>query len=152
MLDVATADAIAARVNCYGIGEWMKALFHQLDENVPESLANERVTVEMPRHGLSLVLYRRDAIGGPNGIVLDRAQFDGRPCSLPFALDATTTTPAIARTKLSTDTVRSGQRTSYFLDDGRVVELTFQPNDRGITRVLVARLGPAMLWTDSVSP
>ena len=140
--DAATADAIAARVNTYGIDAWLEDLLHRFGERVPQGPAGERMTVDLPRTGLSLVLYRRDTTGGPDVIVLDRAQFDGRLCPLPFGLDAATTTQAIARTKLSTDTVSSGERTSYFLNDGRVVELTFQPS-RGITRLLVARLGPA---------
>ena len=50
MIDAATADAIASRVNCYGIGAWLAGLLGSLSAALPAGLvvARARVPVDLP--------------------------------------------------------------------------------------------------------
>ena len=151
MIDTATADAIAHRVNCYGIGAWLIALLRSLGAALPSGLAvvRARVPLELPQHGLRFTLYAREGAGQPDwadGLVLERAEFRAGRASLPFGLDVQAETFASAGARLSTDTAGGSARASYFLPDGRVVELTFKPGGAGLASVLVARLGSEMRW------
>jgi hypothetical protein len=146
-LDAQDADDLAARINRYGFGDWLKTLLARLGQpTLPDGLAiaRQRVEVAAPRLGLTLTLYRRpDAMGPtlPDGIVLERARFAASPSALPYALDARRETPASAATKLGANHTGPGNRISYFLADAKIVELSFADSGEGLQSVLLARLG-----------
>lgn len=146
MIDAATADEIAGKTNRFGIGPWLLALIGRLGAGVPNGLAiaRDRVPIDSPSQGLSLIVYRRAEPGSPNwsdALVMERASFEADVAALPFGLDPMAETATSARGKLSSDTAGSGDRVSYFMPDARVVELTFKAGGVGLQSVLVARLG-----------
>ncbi len=146
IVDRALAAEIAVRINRYGIGPWLLALLDQLGLPVPDGLAapRTRVTLTHDRAGLELVLYRREKTGVPgwaDALVLERARLTPPQAALPYRLDEFAETFATAQTKLSINHTGPGTRVSYFLDEARVVELTFVPGGSGLTSVLLAALG-----------
>ena len=151
-INQADADAIADRVNCFGIGAWLLALLAQLGAQPPGALAapRTRVPLSLPQAGLSLQLFRRNGPGGVDWaeeIVLERVTFAAARSALPFNLDSQTETPASARAKLSANMTGPGARMGYVLDDARIVELTFLPSSLGLHSVVVARLGSELDYT-----
>ena len=140
------ANSISDRINCYCIGPWLTSVLEQLGGNLPDGLAipRNRVQLSIPAHGLRLTFFRRAERSGDDwteSVVLDQAVFSPANAKLPFDLDPTSETLASSRVKLSNDMVGNNERTSFFLTDARVVELTFCEGGTGIVQVLVARLG-----------
>ena len=170
MNDKMLADALCTRINCYSLGAWLAELAHHLD--VPLSallpvppLPRHEFTV--PRRGLHLVFAHPHAghvdVGDPERWELTEAKFfflPGEPGvwrdAAPFALDPGTETPASAKQKLSDETsglssraiAQGDRRMSYFLDDARVVELTFRAGMVGLERIHIVRLGSAQDYAD----
>jgi len=158
------ADAIASRVNNYGIGEWLPALGEWLgfsdDRWLPRSREEGRLRVPAPRRGLQLQLYMLEA-DKANGtrkkgdrIVLEEAVFNGeliaiepRNGAFSFGLDAQNDTPDSVAQKIGHyDIVGNNTERSYFLEDARVVGVTFNRHLHGIHKVQVVRLGEAQLF------
>jgi hypothetical protein len=166
------ADEIAQRVNCYGLVRWAGELAQTLGI-APALLIPvrpvEKHIPELRDMGLELVFGYRGELGGiadPERWLLRQVRFHVQAHAaygawrqrLPFSLDARNETPASAEGKLGTD--RSGgspreiahgdTRITYFLPDGRAVELHFAAGMRGLERVGVSRLGKAMPESDCV--
>lgn len=166
----AWAQEIAERINCHGIGAWLAELAHGLDVPLPALLPEPPLTQHassVPSRGLHLVLTHPHAghvdVGDPERWELTEATFFFLPGeagvwrdALPFNLDAQTETPASAQAKLGDDTsglspralVQGDRRMSYFLDDARVVELTFRADMVGLERLHIVRLGSAQDYAD----
>jgi len=158
----AWANAIAERVNCYGIGLWLPTLQAWLGVEPEAWLSDQASTpLDIVASARGVVLRMRPlpsltttpAPFRNQHWVLEDALFDGaaareRPsvCALPFGLDPVAETPASARLKLHTDDIVVGkgeakQRMSFFLDDARIVELSFGQDMTGIEQLRVVRLG-----------
>ena len=147
---------IADRINRYGIADWLRLLAASLGKNFHDLIPIAPVArheIELPEWGLTLILSHPHAghidAGAPDRWVLESARFNPLAAALPFELDARNETPDSAKAKLSDDTVAGNiiagdARISYFLDDARVVELTFASGLKGLTSVQVVRLGGAM--------
>lgn len=165
------AQQIADRINRYGIGRWLAALAENLDVSF-SALAPEcpsaKYTFTAPRKGLQIVLTHPHAdhvdIGDPERWQLTAAKFyllKGEfgvwNNTLPFDLNSESETPNSAKNKLSNDTsgfafqtiARGDRRISYFLDDARVVELTFRFGMVGLECVHVVRLGSAQFYDEA---
>ena len=162
------ADAIAARVNTFGLGLWFKDLEGWLGLDgqtwLPQSVDDGHLDLPVPLRGLQLRLYALDTYTRApepfrmHHIVLERAHFDARAaaerpqtCALPFGLDPRLTTPDSAEATLKPNEVATGRSdagpsVSYFLDDHRVVGVDFLPGSQGIETVTVVRLGRAEPW------
>lgn len=158
------ADAIAARVNTFGIGLWLLDvgvwLGYEGRSWLPQCPAETPQNIDGRPRGLALRLRPLPtfiALPQPfrlNHIVLEAAVFGGQSarehpamCALPFGLDPAKETPDSAAHRFGVspcasdgdnpDTVR------YVLDDGREVEVIFQPSfHSGIKGVWVRRPGP----------
>lgn len=156
------SQEIADRINCHGIASWLRQLAAALDKSfhdlVPIAPA-ARHEIDISEWGITLTLSHPHAghveIGDPNRWVLESARFHPL-AALPFDLDARNETPDSAKAKLSDDTVAGNStagdlRISYFLDDARVVELTFVPGMKGLANVLVVRLGTGMEYPNAES-
>lgn len=151
---------IADRINCRGIAGWLRLFAAALGKNfhdlVPIAPA-ARHEIDIPEWGLTLVLSHPHAghvdAGDPDRWVLESARFHPPAAALPFGLDALNETPDSAKAKLSDDIVvgdstAGDRRVSCFLDDARVVELSFAPGLKGLTGVQVVRLGAGMEYVD----
>ena len=158
MNDADWSNTIATRVNCYGVADWLRLLAGWLEVNphrlIPVNPAS-KLTVEVPDRGLQLLLRHPHAglalVADPDRWVLEQAIFRPPDATLPFGLDAKTETPDSAQAKLSDEVIGPAlgdSRASYFLDDGRVVELTFGENLIGVTRVWIVRLGQEVSYAD----
>lgn len=151
------ADAICARIGHRDIDQWFKKLavcypqFHS--EFFPEKIESEFVT-NIPHAGLTLTFFHPHAVyadtGDANRWVFRQVDFFFSPshksawtAPAPFNLNTETETPESAILKLSDDTtaLNDDLRQSYFLDDGRVVCITWRTELAGIKEISVVKLG-----------
>jgi len=156
------ADALAQRAGTDGLIKWLPELARWLgDVSFSSWLSiNEnggRITVTSRARGMAFTLtptsgyYLVTPQIRASLLVLDNVVFDARriaelsgQSALPFGLfiqgeTAQTAAKKIGTTDTTEGTGAAGERISYFLDDLRVVELTFSEDSR-ISRVLVTRL------------
>jgi len=152
------SDDMVERAGTFGHGEWMSGFLNWIDENGGTLQPQEGkglMLVTMPALGLSCTVKPLEAYTKaspeeqPMFLVLDNITFDtkklleaGEP--LPFGLNYEGETVQSAMQKLKTDDttehLATGDgRISFFLDDARVVELTFSEDGR-IINILVSRL------------
>ena len=158
------ADAIAARVNTFGIGPWLLDVGVWLGYEgrawLPQSLAEAPKNIDGRPRGVMLQLRTLPtfaALPPPfrfNHIVLEAAVFGGQSarahpamCALPFGLDPAKETPDSAARKFGVSPRASNRddpdAMCYALDDGHEVEVIFQPSlHSGIKGVWVRRPGP----------
>jgi len=155
-------DALAQRAGTYGLIQWLPELAQWLgDVNLADWLSISEdggpITVESRAKGITFTLTPMSGyyIVTPqiraSLLVLDNIVFDvcriaelAPQSELPFGLSLQGETVQAAAHKIgTTDTTAgtgaAGERISYFLDDLRVVEITFAENLR-ISRVLVTRM------------
>lgn len=166
------ADAICDRINCYGLSGWLADLqtwMQAPDERWLPSNANDPLDIASPVRGVTLRMRPLSTLNTTpppfrlQHWVLEHAIFNGAAarqraefCGLPFSLDSVREKPRDAGDKLKTKDVVVGtgtesetRRISYFLDDGRIVEITFGLDGEGIERVWVVRLGPELQYPGS---
>ena len=164
------ADAIAARVNTFGLGLWFKDLEIWLGLEgqpwLPQSVDEGHMDIPVPLRGLQLRLYARDTFAHApepfriHHIVLEHVYFNGamareRPheCALPFGLDPRAATHDSVLSMLRpVDSYTLGKRDApgigapgnvYLLEDDRVVGIDFSAAGQGIEYVQVVRRGEA---------
>ena len=156
------SNQIAERINCYGLADWLRQLAAWLN-TTPHGLIPvapvDRLEIDLPERGLHLIFNHphagNTAIADFDRWVLEQAIFYPS-AALPFGLDAQVETSASAQAKLGDDSaggsprnIAAGdRRISCFLDDARVVELSFGPQMTGLTRVWLVRLGRAQLFDE----
>ncbi len=156
-----SANAIADRVNCYAIGDWIDVVadWGGVPLAVPLDLGQEPVQVQLVRVGVSISLFRHadEALSESDQVVFHRVSFDPVRAVLPFGLNGNTTTPDTAKGILSNDFAggraadlkRGDTRISFFLpQDARAIELTFHPTMIGISACQVFRLGGEFPYRD----
>jgi len=152
------SDDMADRAGTFGHGEWMSGFLNWIHENGGALTPQEGkglMLVTMPALGLSCTVKPLEAYTNaspeeqPMFLVLDNITFDtkklleaGEP--LPFGLNYEGETVQSAMEKLKTDDTTEHMATgdgriSFFLDDARVVELTFS-EDGKIVQILISRL------------
>lgn len=149
-----SAETLADRVNCHGLGAWIAALGDHAGAvlRAPLGAGRERVAVPLVRLGVTVTLFRCEEPDLPEDdqVVFHRVAFDPSRGTLPFGLRAEAETMESAKLKLSPDTAggrtvdrrRGDTRVSYFLpQDARAVELTFGPEMVGLAACQVFRLG-----------
>lgn len=162
------SQQIADRINCYGISDWLRVLAGEMNM-LPHDLIPIQATTrhEVECNGLCLRFHHTHAghvtVADPQRWEMVEAKFSllqGERSAwqgvLPFNLDAEAETPESAKQKLSDETSpisssaipHSGWRMSYFLDDARVVELTFRVGMVGLDRIYIVRLGSAQDYTN----
>ncbi len=163
------ADAIAARVNAYGLGPWLVELgaWIGLDEApwLPQSPEDGHLDIPSPLRALQLRVYALDSFTRApkrfrlNHVVLERVAFNARmvaehpdTCALPFGLDPRTATAQaieaiLAPREVKPDPQRHAHRVCYTLDDGRVVGVDFARGGSGIEYVHVLRPAKPTPWT-----
>lgn len=147
-------NAIADRVNCCGMGDWLDALADHGGTVLRAPLGRGREMIDIPivKLGLTVTLFRHpdERLSEQDQVVMQQARFDAARAALPFGLDAHRITPAQARDILSYDTAgcrtadlkRNDTRMTFFLpEDARIVALTFNPSLVGITSCAILRLG-----------
>ena len=151
-------NAMARRINCYGMGAWLEQLLGWLGQGLPDAAAplRERIEIASGQCDIRITLYR-ERRSGPNPSwndwVLSQAQF-GPGADLPLGLKAPIDTPATVSAKLGPEGARGGAgapgkrglRISYFLPGGIVVGATYGPDEQGIASVVLLRLGAALDW------
>jgi len=156
--ELAWADDMALRANTYGHGAWMDGFLEWIEQNAESKhLEGSRiVAVNSPDFGFSCTLQPLEIYPNTSSevqsifTVLDNIVFYTKRLTeidepLPFGLNYEGETVETVKQKLGTDdtTEHMGMkdgRISFFLDDARVVELTFAENNR-IVQILVTRLG-----------
>lgn len=146
------ADAIYARINCFGLGDWLA----RCGLTLPVAVLPPGQRRDCAAPGLIVTLRAVVSSPGPadlrDALVLERAVFDGRG-AVPLGLDVTGQTRDSARAALSDDCVdgatAADRRVSYFMPGARVVELTFRPGYVGLERIALARLGAPLDWRRS---
>ncbi|GKX63164.1 hypothetical protein SOASR032_17330 [Pragia fontium] len=150
------AEAICIRVGCHNIYNWLLRL-EQLYELSPHTICPELLKkqhrVVLAQEGLTLTLSHPHVIYVPRGDkerwCLESAEFEfvqtnSWKTEAPFSLDIQSESLTSIQTKLSDDftDITDDLRQSYYLDDGRVVEVTWNDKlGKGIQRILVVRLG-----------
>lgn len=148
------------RINMHRLGPWLPAFFNWLGQGQPnpDTPPGERVVLVSRERGVTATVFRRGdrPAGGDvwSDWVLERVMMNATVQPVPFGLNLRAETPDSAVAKLSNDRVfgpivdpeQGGRQISYFLDDARVIELTFGPHDAGITRIFAARLGAEQEW------
>lgn len=163
MTQTITPDAICAHVGCYNISAWLGDLAAWLqvarEQLMPAPPQREHQFADAAR-GLYLTLRHphagHAAVGDPARWILTQARFVATPTpsgaggNLPFGLSAASETPATAQQKLgkhettplSARDIGGGDlRQSYFLADGRVLEITWKRGLTGIDAIVIVRLG-----------
>ena len=161
--DPGLSQQIADRINCYGISDWLRLLAGELNM-LPHDLIPIQATVrhEVECNGLCLRFHHPHAghvtVADPQRWEMAEAKFNLLPGergtwreALPYDLDPEAETPESAQQKLSDETSpisssaipRGDRRIAYFMDDARVVELTFRAGMVGLERVYIVRLGSA---------
>ena len=161
------ADALCQRINCRNIGAWLLELAATL-ELPPTALMPEqpvaRHDIVVPHRGLRLVLTHPhagdDDVGDPDRWLITEAQFalagqfDADWIgTLPFGLDSANETLETIVPKLGDEAdglseraVTAGdRRQSYFMDDGLVVEVIWKPEQKGLERIWIVRMGGELL-------
>ena len=143
------SDEIALRVWCVRSADWLRRLGAWLGRDPATFLPSAParfIEVPAPGKGLSLQLHYpfwdRTAEADPERWLISQADFEAGRAPLPFGLDPAGETLASARAKLSDDmeVFPQARGASYFLDDHRVVMLTFGDGDVGLSRVRMTRL------------
>lgn len=151
------ADAICARVGHRSIAQWFKKLaecYPQLHTgDLPKEIKSEYI-IHLFDVGMDLTFSHPHAIyadtGDANRWVFRQVDFFFSPshksagtAPAPFNLNAETETPESAILKLSDDTTELNDdlRQSYYLDDGRVVCITWRKELAGIKEISVVKLG-----------
>ncbi|MBR0565979.1 hypothetical protein J5J83_07610 [Azoarcus sp. L1K30] len=161
----AWAEALAQRVNCYGLGLWFRPLGQWLElppdlRWLPQSCADGPQQVPAAHRAVQLsVAPLRTFDAAPrrarhHHLVLDRLWFNGRmvrerpgTCALPFGLDAHAATPEQVAATLGASPLKQSEDTfDYALADGRSVIISFEPAQTGIARVALSRFGEPVLW------
>jgi hypothetical protein len=153
-------NAMARRINCYGMGAWLEQLLGWLGRGLPDAAAplQEKIEIGSAQRDIRITLYRIQQSGPRpswDDWVLSQAQF-GPGADLPLGLKASIDTPATVSAKLGPEGARGGAvapgkgglRISYFLPGGIVVGNTYGPDDEGITNVILLRLGAALDWNE----
>jgi hypothetical protein len=157
-------NAIARRINCFGMGDWLEQLLGWLGQGLPNAAAplQEKIEIASTQRDVRITLYRiQQSAASPSwdDWVLSQAQF-GPGADLPLGLKASIDTPATVQVKLGPEGARGsavapgkgGLRISYFLPGGIVVGNTYGPDDEGITSVILLRLGVALDWRTLPQP
>ncbi|KUZ85502.1 hypothetical protein WI40_33125 [Burkholderia ubonensis] len=160
------ANEIFARIGCFDIAAWLSELAETLAidrfELMPVPAVESKV-VTVSQQGLTLTLHHPHAgyveEGDPARWVLTNAEFnvaggnDGNWAgALPCGLDKHASTPESASAILGdatsgltpADIAAGDLRQTYFLNDGRVVEITWSRTLVGIERLHMAKLGVHM--------
>jgi len=150
-------DAIVARINCFGMGDWLAELFNWLEIPLPEISSESRntITMESVKREIKFRVYRvrESAVPSWDNWVLSVAMF-GKTGPLPLCLDRGKETPQSASARLlgqgtrsrNVDRVTGGHFVSYFLSNGTVVEIAFGKSDVGISGMQVIGLGAPSDW------
>jgi hypothetical protein len=151
-------NAMARRINCFGMGAWLEQLLGWLGRGMPNAAAplQEKIELASSQRDIRITLYRIQQSGPSpswDDWVLSQAQF-GPGADLPLALKASIDTPATVSAKLGPEGARGaavapgngGLRISYFLQGGIVVGNTHGPDEQGITSVILLRLGAPLDW------
>jgi len=157
----AWADAIAERVNLFGLGPWFAELSAWLGFDdllwLPESVDDEDVVVPVPGRALQLSLVATDSF--EHALEMHRAQHvfiedvifnarlmrSGLPgCALPFGLQVKNETPDSAVSRLADRGTFRCQRDPEcglvcFLSDHRIITLSFDASEQNIDYVHIAR-------------
>ena len=149
----AIADEAYARINCYGIGGWLDAVFLRLGLSLPPT-PQPWEQISSPRaSGLVITIYRQPNIvptpaTSRDAFVLSKVEGDAF-APTPRGLDATHETLRSAMAKLSpnieggspADIAAGDTRVSYFMPDGKVVGIRFNSSLIGFDQFVVVALG-----------
>lgn len=146
------ADDIVENINCFGVGRWLEGLTIKLGVELPgQTLRPGSFYTTKSARGLILTIGQTEQPVADDRDVfyLHRVQGDAS-APMPSGLNPTEETPATAMSKLSTDTVggeETDRRVSFFVNEGRVIELHFNEGMIGFDRILIACLGGPRLQT-----
>ncbi|MBP1853427.1 hypothetical protein [Rhizobium halophytocola] len=146
-------DELFERIGTCGNEAWIDRLQNFLKQVPPavDDIRNGRGAIRSHGWVLTFEILPRTGAGIPEDIVLQRATGDAA-ASMPFSLDPQGETLDSVVTKLTDNIARGSpsaiaagdRRVSFFLENARVIELTFNEGMEGFSRILMARLGSSI--------
>lgn len=145
------AEDILGKINCVGVGRWLEDLATKLGVDLPgQNLQHGHFHTIKSARGLILTFGRTDqpVSDDKDALYLHRVVGDAL-APMPFRLNPAEETLATAMAKLSSDYVggeETERRVSFFLDEGKVIELRFNQGMIGFDRILIACLGGPRMW------
>lgn len=145
------ADDIFEKINCFGVGHWLGDLALKLGFDLQgQNLSPGSFHTTNPGRGLILTIGRTDQSVPDNKDALYLYRVQGGPSApMPFGLNPVEETLSSAMSKLSRDTAggeASDRRVSFFLNEGKVIELQFNEGMTGFGKILMAGLGGPHEW------